>query len=143
MGGWDKGHFPNLNSANHNISSPCTTTYNCIAWAAHITDRWLWPAHPFWPYALNNNKSVLIHLIRFFESHGYERCDDCKLEIDFEKIAIFTNEGEPTHAARQLPNGCWTSKIGAYEDIVHLYVDDVGGPFYGRPDIFMKRSRED
>ncbi len=39
---------------------------------------------------------------------------------DFEKIAIYVDtDGVPTHAARQLPDGSWTSKLGDWEDIQH------------------------
>ena len=46
-----------------------------------------------------------------------------------EKVAIFVSArtGAPTHAARQLPSGQWTSKLGAGIDIVHDDLEAVGG----------------
>ena len=56
------------------------------------------------------------------------------------KIAIYAHDdGQPTHAARQLPDGRWTSKMGHLEDIEHRVVDDVNGPQYGSPVRFMRR----
>ncbi len=37
-----------------------------------------------------------------------------------EKLALYADSmGDVTHVARQLPNGNWTSKLGALEDIEH------------------------
>ncbi|MCG8587287.1 MAG: hypothetical protein MI757_21490 [Pirellulales bacterium] len=44
-----------------------------------------------------------------------------------------------THAARQLPDGRWTSKLGKAEDIEHDSANDVAGGLYGEVVEFMKR----
>jgi hypothetical protein len=44
-----------------------------------------------------------------------------------------------THAARQLPNGKWTSKLGKGEDIEHDTPDDVSGGIYGEVVEIMRR----
>ena len=68
-------------------------------------------------------------------------------EDGYEKIAIFVGEYEwggigPTHAARQLTNGHWTSKLGGEEDVEHTDLDSVGGkPGYGDVQVFMRRLR--
>ena len=78
--------------------------------------------------------------IEAFQSLGYQTCVDGTLESGFIKIAIFADDsGKPTHAARQLPNGCWTSKLGGDKDIEHSAVEDVIGPLYGTPVQFMRR----
>ncbi len=47
-------------------------------------------------------------------------CEQSEFEQGFEKIAIYVNNmGKPTHAARQLPSGYWTSKLGRWIDIEH------------------------
>ena len=38
---------------------------------------------------------------------------DSALEPGWERIALFTIDNEVKHAARQLPSGTWTSKMGA------------------------------
>ena len=45
-----------------------------------------------------------------------------------------------THAARQLPNGKWTSKLGRDIDIEHDSVDDIAGSVYGEVLRLMRRQ---
>jgi hypothetical protein len=44
----------------------------------------------------------------------------------------------PKHAARQLPNGRWTSKLGVSEDIEHA-LHDLTGLIYGSVALVFKR----
>jgi hypothetical protein len=44
----------------------------------------------------------------------------------------------PKHAARQLPSGRWTSKLGPMEDIEHA-LHDLTGMAYGSVVLVMKR----
>lgn len=75
-------------------------------------------------------------------SLGYEKGDDFGLEIGIEKVAIFADENFlPTHAARQLEDGAWTSKLGEEEDIMHVQLDHVSGLVYGVPVLVMRRPR--
>ena len=87
-----------------------------------------------------------VTLAAFIEAFGllaYEKCDDGILEEGYQKIVLYVDDsGKPTHAARQLPNGAWTSKLGELEDIVHVTVDDVNGPLYGAPVQFMRRRAQ-
>jgi hypothetical protein len=56
-----------------------------------------------------------------------------------EKIAIFVDAKQaPTHAARQLPDGRWTSKFGCLEDMSHL-LQQAEGSFYGKVARYMSR----
>jgi len=59
-----------------------------------------------------------------------------------EKIAVYAAGEFYTHAARQLPNGKWTSKLGAAEDIEHDTAEDVAGGLYGVVVQFMTRARQ-
>lgn len=81
-----------------------------------------------------------------FATFGYAECPDGDFEAGREKVALFAAAGEdgalvPTHAARQLANGRWTSKLGAGEDIEHDRVSDVEGPLYGSAVRFARRAR--
>ena len=76
--------------------------------------------------------------ILVFESLGYEVCQDGDLEYGFEKVALFSQLGVPTHAARQLPSGVWTSKLGRIEDITH-HLEALGGDSYGSVECVMRR----
>jgi len=62
------------------------------------------------------------------------------MEEGFEKIALYTFGGEPTHAAKQLPDGRWKSKLGDWEDIEHNTVKAVeDDSMYGEAVQYMKR----
>jgi len=63
------------------------------------------------------------------------------LEEGFERIAIFAILAQPTHAARQLENGRWTSKLGRAVDIEHE-LDALEGTDYGKVTQILKRRRE-
>lgn len=63
------------------------------------------------------------------------KTETISLELDdgYEKVALYVdNAGIPTHMARQLPNGEWTSKLGQLEDISHNDLDALEGTQYGR-----------
>jgi len=137
--------FPRLQAGNFRVTSPPDREYNCIAWAAGDTHIWWWPTgdprKTHWPTAAPR----LLTLAAFrdaFASLGYSVCESEELEPNFEKVALFTDlpNGIPTHAARQLPNGRWTSKLGYSEDIEHE-LRDVEGTIYGTAVLFMKRPR--
>jgi len=136
--------FPNLNAENHHITSECTEDYNCIAWAAGYNDAW-WDPNPFpeyyWPEGLPLRENVET-LCNLFESLGYARCDGAELEEGYEKVAIYGfDNNEYTHAARQLANGQWTSKIGGFEDIQHSSLEALCGSDYGEVKAVLKRPR--
>jgi len=146
-------HFPNL--AGHFLSvgrsQASQPDYNCIAWAAGKDDApWRPPGGvagtgfakvSYWPSGIPTDE-VLQSFVRLFESLGYQPCDDDVLEPDIEKIAIYTTPaGKPTHAARQLESGAWTSKLGQSIVIEHDSPAAVEGPLYGIVAQIMKRPR--
>jgi len=132
-------NFPNLSPANHRIIGPATHRYNCIAWAGHDTEHWWEPgSHYFWPVPASESECSVADLVAAFATLGFETCDAGNLE---EHFAIYAYEvSECTHAARQLPTGCWTSKLGPWELIEHHTPQDVAGGVYGNIFQFMKRS---
>ena len=74
---------------------------------------------------------------------GYEPCDDSEVESEYEKIVIYVkSNNEPSHVAKQLPDGRWSSKLGMLIDIAHVDLECLVGDFYGRPSVFMRRRRE-
>jgi hypothetical protein len=134
--------FPKLASTQFEITSPRTKLYNCIAWAAGETNRKWWPDKmnvDFWPKGVAR-EATLAAFITAYNTLGYEPCDNGDFEIGFEKIAIFLKPaGTPAHAARQLGNGKWTSKLGNEEDIEHE-LNGVECQQYGQAKKFMKRK---
>lgn len=135
-----ESNFPQLASTPYTVTSPETTDYNCLAWAAGASDCWWWPdldESCFWPAGIARHET-LSAFIQAFAVLGYSVCVTGDLESDREKVAIFASNGQPTHAARQLPDGLWTSKCGAGHDIVHA-MDGLNGNIYGRPEVFLAR----
>lgn len=136
--------FPNLVSSSYEISSPATRQYNCVAWAAGYDDvPWDHSLRPYtyWPRRVARDGSV-DSLIAAFATLRYATCTDGSLEEGFEKIAIYgLANNDWTHAARQLENGRWTSKLGAREDISHDSPHDLVCADYGNVVCFLKRPR--
>jgi hypothetical protein len=133
--------FPGLINSPFAVTSPKTTQYNCIAWAAEDNQSWWWPDPNFQYYWPPNIPRVatLDAFVEAFESLQYTKCADGSYEKGRTKIAIFIdNTGSPTHAARQLPNGRWTSKCGSNKDIEHeLYA--LEGKLYGTAAFYMRK----
>lgn len=143
--------FPGLRGAKPKVTSPIDGNYNCAAWVIDDTSRW-WepfgiilpaPSPPYhWPPELPQDNSADT-FVRFFELHGYERADDESIEDGYTKIAIYVQDGEFRHVARQISENVWSSKIGGQEDIRHeLRAVETSGPYgYGTASIFMRRPR--
>lgn len=135
--------FPGLRPGNHTIASPRSGLYNCIAWAVGNDGRWWWPDALdvyFWPPDLEREETATA-FVGLFRRMGFEECHSSALEPAFEKIAIYVNaNGRPTHAARQLRSGWWTSKLGKDHDIEHDNPAAVEGAHYGRVGAVMRRA---
>ena len=92
-----------------------------------------------WPLSAPREETIKA-FIEAFESIGYSECADAEFEKAFLKVAIYADSaGKPTHAARQLRNGQWTSKCGDLEDIEHN-LEAFEGSNYGSPVVFLRRS---
>lgn len=140
--------FPGLHAEPYAITSPEDWSYNCIAWAAGDTTQWWWPGGPggyYWPLPWHRGPPTLDDMVRAFEHLGFRRARNARVEAHIERIAIYVNAatGEATHAARQLPNGTWTSKLGKLEDITHETLHGIEGlgraDDYGTAAQIMKR----
>lgn len=132
--------FFGLVSDQYRVTSPETAEYNCIAWAAGDVTRWWWPdaLHlAFWPPGARREESVEA-FVRMYELLGFAECETAELEPGFERIALFAVADRPKHAARQLPHGSWTSKLGKDVDIEHA-LPDIEGELYGQVVRIMKR----
>jgi hypothetical protein len=133
--------FPRLRPGNYRITSSSGDSYNCIAWAAGSSTAWWWPDEhrAYWPEGVPNEETVPAFQ-HAFASLGYLSCEGKEVEPGFEKIALFADEtGAPTHAARQLSTGRWTSKLGLLEDIEHE-LHDLEGAAYGSVVSIMRRA---
>jgi hypothetical protein len=143
---WIATHCPNLSPNQYQITSPETSDYNCIAWGAEEDDRRWDPTNPeqYWPDGVPR-ELTLAAFIQAYQSIGYVPCESVEFEPTFQKVAIYTRDdgqpdgGQPTHVARQLPNGKWTSKMGELEDIEHE-LDGLRGFYYGDVAHILKRA---
>jgi hypothetical protein len=124
--------------------SEATSIYNCIAWAANVNTKFWWPDKNrlcFWPVGVPREET-LDAFIKAYETLGYVICNDESLEPGYEKVAIYVDitTQKPTHAARQLASGKWTSKLGQDIDVEHDTPSGVSGSQYGYPMQYMRRS---
>jgi hypothetical protein len=95
----------------------------------------------YWPDGIEDSKDVAA-FIKAFEKSAYSLCDNDGFEDGYRKIALYVKEGttECTHAARQLNNGKWTSKLGGLYDIQHGTPYTIEGSVYGRVYCIMKKE---
>jgi len=147
MPGWPASDFPSLTPDSYTPTSPVDFRYNCIAWAAGDQSRRWWPdlmGIGYWPPGAPREETVPA-FVAAFAMQGYEVCNSGQPEPGLEKIAIYAVRDSgllaPTHAARQLNNGNWTSKLGDFDDIEHAECDSLNGPIYGSVVVYMRRVR--
>jgi len=128
-------YFVGLASGGYRVTSPADPAYNCAAWAAGETEVCWDPAVTggcYWPPGIGR-ELTLGNLLAAFATLGYEPCQSAELETRFEKLAVYADpQGVPTHVARQLPKGTWTSKLGTAEDIEHETLAGLEGVLYGK-----------
>lgn len=136
--------FPGLARDGYRETSQATWNYNCIAWAASRSDQWWEPdpySYSYWPPGVARQYTLQAYEAAY-RALGFEACADGEFAVTFEKIVLFADAaGTPTHAARQLENGRWTSKLGSDVDIEHGRPEALIGKDYGTPVIFMRRRR--
>lgn len=135
---WPGHDFPHLTDENCRVTSPRDTNYNCIAWSVGDVSRW-WEPGLYWPQSSPDRELGPQVLVEMFRCLGFEECESPDLEPGFDKVAVYGNSLFYTHAARQLPSGKWTSKLGKCEDVEHNSPDDVSGGVYGELLHIMKR----
>lgn len=137
--------FPGI-AGKYNLTSPKDEKYNCVSWAVGDVRRF-WDdirilgrrvKGYYWPdgcdvETLEGWKCV-------FALHGYKECESESFDTDFEKIAIYTfDSGDPSHVARQMGSGKWSSKLGVSFDIEHDTLDSLKGEEYGKVAVIMQR----
>ena len=130
--------FPRLMASNFSITSPPTVRYNCIAWASGDDSRWWWPIGKYWPGGSPQSTSVDAFTM-MFATLGYLDATSRSIESGFEKVAVYVNSSlQVTHAARQISEGLWTSKLGRNVDVSHT-LEALEGGIYGTVAKILKR----
>jgi hypothetical protein len=132
--------FPDLVPTGYRITSPPDPNYNCIAYAAGAADQWWWPdpdGYDYWPPGVPRVRT-LPAFVQAFATAGFTPCPDGTFESGWEKVAIYATDDGPSHAARQLTNGRWTSKLGPDDDIEHS-LEGLRSNAYGSVVQFLRR----
>ena len=126
--------FPCLGH-NYQVLAPATAAYNCISWSIGVTDHWEWPG---------DTEAVFDNL---YSQYGYVRVFGLNYEVQpgIDKVVLYGTQNpdgsiKATHAARQLPDGSWSSKLGQGLLIRHAMPDDLDGSDYGVPVAVYVRS---
>jgi hypothetical protein len=148
MSNWPANELPYLaEGINCAVTSPKTNRYNCLAWAAEEDFRNWWPDPMrvgYWPPGVAREVTFPAFL-EAYKTKGFTLCFDGTLEPNLEKVALYgkgpPGSEVPTHAARQLSDGKWTSKLGPLVDIAHAQPEDVEGPVYGKVICYLSRPR--
>jgi hypothetical protein len=137
---WVPANFPRLAAVgSYERTSDKTSEYNCIAWVAHITDDWWWPElDSYWPDPSATNPT-LDGFRRVFHDRGFRKAKTADHDWGYEKVCVYLNGGIPTHMARQLPSGKWTSKLGHGWDISHLTLEQLHDSVYGKAEEILRR----
>ena len=105
------------------------------------TTAWLGrPGDPagYWPPGVPNELSIAA-VVAALGTVGYAPCPDGEPEVGAEKAAVYAREEVPTHVARQLPGGRWSSKLGRDRVVSHAIPGGVEGSVYGAVVAFLRR----
>lgn len=137
---WMEEYFPSLKNCDYRIVSEANVEYNCVAWATGDSSRW-WSYLQGYYWLDANRTEEIASLIEVFVKLGYEACEGTAVEDGYDKIALYSKGQTWTHAARQLPNGRWASKLGVSEDIEHPTLDSLVGDYYGSIYCVMRKKR--
>ena len=122
--------YPNLVKRGYQKTSEEDANYNCIGWALGYSDQWWEPGkNESWHVWPNDDPDQdFSNYVAAAKSEGFVECTSDAVESGFEKIALYiAQNGTGSHAARQLPSGKWTSKMGENEDIEHNTLDALEG----------------
>lgn len=144
-----ENQFPFLTRALYQKTSEETPDfkYNCAGYVVGDVSNWWQPPdsddeEPLWFWPLGVPKDGLVaSYVKVYESFGFVLCGP-EIEEGFQRIALYSYpDGVFAHAALQLPDGSWTSKLGEWEDIRHLTLTALEGlrPAYGFANHWMKR----
>ena len=111
--------------------------FNCIGYALSINEFVSYHISRYWIDSVPRNASI-INLVKIFEHFGFERCNSL-VETGYKKIVIYGNHGISKHAAIQLDNIWYESKMGSYEICKHT-LEAIEGALYGYPKVWMRKK---
>lgn len=115
------------------VLAPSTEAYNCVSHTLGQHRSWIDPR-------TGPADNRFLYMDRLYNENGYRRLPslDYTLAPGKRKIIIYaaTENGSVrkiTHAALQMPDGTWTSKLGKLSLVKHAAPAALAGPNYGKP----------
>jgi len=113
----------------HIIANPYA--YNCIGWSlCSIFNGWFQPPSNLLQAA---PKLQLKWFDQFYAAKNWKISKNCKPEKGVRKIALYCNaKGYPSHAAKQIEDDWWESKLGQGHRVVHPGTGSLEGEQYGK-----------
>lgn len=134
--------FPGLSSTAYKITSKFDPKYNCIAWAAGDSNKW-WEPDPmgqyYWPDNAPRDYNISSYQ-KAYEAIGFVLSEETSANPESTTIALFSKDGQGSHASRQIADDEWTSKLGKNVDISHS-LRALCGKCYGVVSIFMRITK--
>jgi hypothetical protein len=118
---------------------------NCFAWVVGDEARGWYPRGDpdlsYWPPGVRDDFTIDA-FVEAYATLRFVPCADGALVDGIEKIALYADAGgAPSHAARQLADGQWESKMGTWEDIRHTTTACLEGGDYGVVKVYLERRR--
>ena len=93
----------------------------------------------YWPEGVPREETISA-FVAAFATLGFQPTAEAHVELGAEKIVLYAKAGVPTHVARQLPSGWWTSKLGPNVDIEHESSESLTVGEYGEVVIILARE---
>lgn len=102
--------------------------------------RWWWPTPGYyWPSDAPREETIAA-FVHAFGLLGYKPSSDIAPPYKADLVALYADSaGAPTHMARLLPSGQWTSKLGSGVDIIHHDLSLIQGTIYGNVVLLLAR----
>lgn len=124
--------FPDLADSDPAVTHPPDARYNCVAWAAGVTDAWWWPDDPagYWPPTAPSEATAEA-VSAALATVGYVPCGDGNPEPGFDRVAIYVRDGVATHVAVQRDGDRWSSKLGRDCAVSHDTPAALEGAVFG------------
>jgi hypothetical protein len=96
--------------------------------------------YAYWPPGARFEETIPA-FIEAYTAVGYQSCSDEEFDPALDKVALYADaQGKPTHAARQLDDLCWSSKVGILHLICHP-LRALEGEDYGSVAVILSRPR--
>ena len=71
---------------------------------------------------------------------GYRQGHKSHVEYGYQRVALYEVEDKCQHAAVQMPNGLWHSKMGHGPVIEHRSPESLSGGMYGDATVYMRMT---